>query len=162
VTDEIAKIVAEATADLAAGRQDVIDASVAAIRALEKQLQDALGRGTLRGLKNLGNASYPIYALRVRGDDHDKKFYAVGARVLCLSANGLLVCVWKQDSDTFDVEVAADHDLFANDLPALSRALAFAIPRHLKQVEESKERWKDLKRIADAIRVALSSEGGAK
>lgn len=107
-------------------------ASVAAIRALEKRLVQALEGDRLRGVPNLGRRNgKPLRALRlgtkrtteVRGLGHEHE-------VLALSNQGRLVMVRLVGQEP-EQRAAFDDELVIEDLEGFCRVVREALERHL-------------------------------
>ncbi|HEX7095665.1 MAG TPA: hypothetical protein VF183_07265 [Acidimicrobiales bacterium] len=142
--------------------------AIAAIRALERAVIDALAGQTLRGLPNLGTGSSPFLGANVRGATYTQRVpfpgdaQIEGNPVLVLRPDARLAMAWTVRSATtgrFDFvhHGAEDDNLLVEDLTALVTLLPKVLTEHLVKAERTQAGWAATRTLAHRVLDLVSS-----
>jgi hypothetical protein len=158
-------------------RKVLVGAAIAAIRTVERRLQEALNGEPLRGMANLATSSRALYAMHVRRNDKANRiFLHPGEKktYLLLIPTGEMILAEvsrpKADNDIdrqgyvgrgrdialiIDDFLVEDADLMAEDLPHYLHTIVEAITKHLSVSEGTMMRNRKLKKLADDVMAIL-------
>jgi len=154
---EMAVDVPDATQQAQENRTLANGAVVQAIHAVEAALQGALAGNAIRGLRNLGHSTDPLYAARVRGKPDSRVAWPDEANdsveTLVLTVSGALrMAVCRTDGQNYMLPMVLrevrDDDIEAEDLEHLLRTLIEIIPRTVNYADRGSERYAALRQLA--------------
>lgn len=152
----------EASRALDDARADARAVAVAAIRAAEGEVMNALDGAQLRGMADLmGGVGVPWRGAHLRRKNLDDSLPMDGRPCLAVSERGQIVFV-ARDVDNFDglalkprVVPAADAQLRAEDLVEVVRNFARILARHADRADASAARYAEVLDLAARLSRAL-------
>lgn len=152
----------EATREHADSRTDAREVAVAAIRATEREVINALDGAQLRGMADLmGGVGVSWKGAHLRKKNLDEALPMDGKACLAVSEFGQLVFV-QRDVENYDgialrprVTPVLDEELRAEDLVEVVRALARVLARHADRADASAARYAEVLDLAARLARAL-------
>lgn len=134
--------------------------AVAAIRALESRLLQALNGGTLRGLKNLApGVGVPLQAARIKGSRWfgiDDVLPPDESEVLVISKTGQIcmargIDLQKLSGERWEMRPARDEDFIAQDLEPVVDAVQQALERHIVRSEKTSASYERVSYLSNRL-----------
>jgi hypothetical protein len=138
---------------LAAAREKARPECIAAVRALEAALLEALGGEALKGLPRLQN-NPGVYGAPVRGKHRDVELDERPTLVVAASGR-LTMARLIEDSGDVEQRPVEDEELLAEDLEAVAQTFSVVLVRHLASVEKTTARYEGLSALAKKLEDAL-------